>query len=42
MQRKEFPAGHSNKLMPFWEIAMIAMGSKGVEKSGGERRAREL
>lgn len=42
MWRKELPAGYSNKLMRFWEIAMIAMGSEGAEKGGEERRAREL
>lgn len=42
MRRKELTAGYSNKLMRFWEVAMIAMGSEGAEKGGGEKRAKEL
>lgn len=38
--RKEILAVYSNKLMQFWEVAMIAMGSEGAEKGGGEKRAK--
>lgn len=42
MRGKEHTAGYSHKLMRFWEVAMIAIGSEGAEKGGGEKRAREL
>lgn len=41
MRRKKLPAACRNKIMGFWEVAVMVMGTEKKGK-GGRRRARKL